>query len=183
MKSKTRNIIFSVAVIVVLIIIDQITKVLTRNYLADNPVVILDGVLSLTFVKNTGAAWGIFKNHTEILSIFSFVFSGIFFFLYTKLPETRRFKPLRIISIFVIAGAIGNGYDRLFFKYVTDFISFDLIHFPVFNVADCYITVCMILMVILILFYYKDEDFDFLKKKKNDEKEEKISEDNEEIKE
>ena len=67
-----------------------------------------------------------------------------------------------------VAGAVGNGIDRLFMGYVTDFISFDLINFPVFNIADCYITVCMFLMVILILFYYKDEDFTFLKRKKAD---------------
>lgn len=168
MKTKTRRNIFALVAIAILITLDQISKVWTRNYISNNPIIIWDGVLSLSFVKNTGAAWGIFRNHTEILSIFSFVFSVLFFYLYTKLPDTKRFKALRYIFIFVIAGAVGNGIDRLFWGYVTDFISFDLINFPVFNIADCYITVCMFLMVILILFYYKDEDFTFLKRKKAD---------------
>ena len=63
------------------------------------------------------------------------------------------------------AGAIGNFIDRITQKYVVDFISFVLIHFPVFNVADIYVTVAVIAAFLLILFFYKEEDFDMLLKK------------------
>ena len=96
MKTKTRRIIFALVAIAILITLDQISKVWTRNYISYNPIIIWDGVLSLSFVKNTGAAWGIFRNHTEILSIFSFVFSVLFFYLYTKLPDTKRRWIIRL---------------------------------------------------------------------------------------
>lgn len=61
--------------------------------------------------------------------------------------------------------------DRVRLHYVVDFIYFSLIDFPIFNVADIYVTVSMILLLILVLFYYKEEDFSFLSWKKNKEQE------------
>ena len=66
----------------------------------------------------------------------------------------------------ITAGGIGNLIDRVRLNYVVDFIYFSLIDFPVFNVADIYVTVSMFLLLILVLFYYKDEDFQFLKWKR-----------------
>ena len=64
-----------------------------------------------------------------------------------------------------MAGAIGNMIDRAVRGYVVDFFYFRLIDFPIFNVADIYVTVTMILLLILILFYYKEEDLEFLSRK------------------
>lgn len=61
--------------------------------------------------------------------------------------------------------------DRMRLNYVVDFIYFSPIDFPIFNVADIYVTVSMILLLILVLFYYKEEDFNFLKWKKDNERE------------
>ena len=66
----------------------------------------------------------------------------------------------------VTAGGLGNLIDRVRLNYVVDFIYFSLIAFPVFNVADIYVTTSMILLFIAVLFYYKDEDFQFLKWKR-----------------
>lgn len=75
---------------------------------------------------------------------------------------------LRICSILLIAGAVGNLIDRVRLNYVIDFFYFKLIDFPIFNVADCYVVVACIIFAFLILFYYKeDSDFDFLRKQKN----------------
>jgi signal peptidase II len=64
----------------------------------------------------------------------------------------------------IFAGAIGNMIDRAFRGYVIDFIYVECINFPVFNVADCYITIATAVLFILFLFVYKQEDdFDFLK--------------------
>jgi signal peptidase II len=76
----------------------------------------------------------------------------------------KKFNLLKVIMDFIMAGAIGNLIDRIFIGYVTDFIYVELIDFPVFNIADSYITVAAFLLVILSLFYYKDEDFAFLEK-------------------
>ena len=64
------------------------------------------------------------------------------------------------VLIFFIAGAIGNLIDRICNKYVIDFLYFKLINFPIFNVADIYVTCAAFAMMALGLFYYKDEDID-----------------------
>lgn len=61
--------------------------------------------------------------------------------------------------------------DRVRLDYVVDFIYFSPIDFPIFNVADIYVTVSMLLLLVLVMFYYKEEDFDFLKWKQNKEQE------------
>ena len=81
--------------------------------------------------------------------------------------EYKRLRSMKIITVFVIAGAIGNLIDRIRLKYVVDFLYFELIDFPVFNVADCYITVSMFLILLLVIFYYKDEDYNLIWPKKS----------------
>ena len=69
------------------------------------------------------------------------------------------------------AGGLGNFIDRLFLGYVRDFLYFKLIDFPVFNVADSYVTIGLIILIILIMFVYNEKDFGFLPfvKDKNNE--------------
>ena len=64
------------------------------------------------------------------------------------------------ICILFFAGALGNFIDRVFRNYVVDFFYFKLIDFPVFNVADIYVTVGTFILAFLLLFYYKEEDLD-----------------------
>ena len=71
-----------------------------------------------------------------------------------------RFLPLQVCGVLVFAGAWGNCIDRLSHGYVIDFFYFILIDFPIFNVADIYVTVAAFVLVILLLFYYKEEDLD-----------------------
>ena len=69
----------------------------------------------------------------------------------------------------LIAGALGNIIDRIRFDYVVDFISFVLIHYPIFNVADCYIVVAAVMLFLLFMFVYKEEDLEFLSFRKKAE--------------
>ena len=74
----------------------------------------------------------------------------------------------------IIGGALANMVDRAYNGFVVDFLDFywDIYHYPVFNVADCYVTVSVALLIILILFVYKEDDFGFLKlSKKGDNNE------------
>ena len=92
--------------------------------------------------------------------------AAVFYVLF-KMPPAGKYLPLRILVVLIGAGAIGNVIDRIAFSYVRDFIYFSLIDFPVFNVADIYVTCATILLALTILFYYKDDhDFDFLYRKK-----------------
>ena len=79
------------------------------------------------------------------------------FFIY-RLPFTKRNIPLLLNAILLGSGAIGNFIDRIFLGYVRDFIYFKWINFPVFNIADIYVTVGIGLFAILIFFVYKDEE-------------------------
>ena len=90
------------------------------------------------------------------------IFLVIVVILYHNIPLAKRFTPIRIVAVLIVAGAIGNMIDRVVHQYVIDFFYFKLINFPIFNVADIYVTVTMILLLILILFFYKEEDLDFL---------------------
>lgn len=101
---------------------------------------------------------------------------------YFKIPKEKKYIPIKIITILITAGAIGNLIDRIFLGYVVDFIYFELINFPLFNIADSYITVASIALLIFTLFIYKDEDLMFVYKifsrKKADVPENMVDNDN-----
>lgn len=150
--------------------LDQWTKLLAVRFLKDkSPVVLIKGVFELTYLENRGAAFGLFQNQRiPFLVLTVFVMAGIFY-VYVRIPKCRRFLPVRIISAGLLSGAAGNMIDRLFHGYVVDFFYFRLIDFPVFNVADIYVTVSMAVLVIVWIFYYKEEEFDFLFGRKDDQ--------------
>lgn len=152
-----------------LVSIDQFTKSLViRDLSGGREIVVLDGVFKIVSSKNTGAVWGIFSGKTDILSIVTVIILAAVLFLYFRIPwKNKKFRALKILCIFLTSGAIGNLIDRISLKYVVDFLYFELIDFPVFNIADCYITMSMILVIILVIFYYKDEDFEQLWPKKS----------------
>lgn len=150
-------------IVLVIIAADQLTKVWARNTLADHSIIMWDKVFAFRLVYNTGGPWGMLGNHTIVLTILSaLIFIGILV-LYVKMPNVKRMLPLRLCVALICAGAIGNMIDRIWFQKVTDMISFDLINFPVFNVADTSVVCGCILAVLLTIFYYKDEDFQWKK--------------------
>ena len=89
-------------------------------------------------------------------------------YVYFKLPWEKRFLPLRAVAMFIAGGAVGNMIDRVALGYVVDFFYFELIDFPIFNVADIYVTCATIVLALLILFYYKEEELDCLFPKKKE---------------
>ena len=154
-----------IPLVAVLIIIDQITKRIAVNVLADGlRIPLINGVLEFTFVQNRGAAFGIMQNALPFFVVITLSALCVITYFLLHIPSQKRYLPLRICLCFIAAGAIGNFIDRLRLSYVRDFIYFSLIDFPVFNVADIYITCATILLVLLMLFYYRDEDdFSLLK--------------------
>ncbi len=158
------------AICVVLgIFLDQLTKSLVVTYLdGRDPIVLIPDVLELKYLENRGAAFGMFQNMQWIFVVFSLVVSALVIFLYWRIPAgkqeagKRSFIPLRICLVVLLAGAVGNCVDRLRLGYVVDFIYFKLINFPVFNVADIFVTTSVFLLIVLLIFYYKEEDLDIL---------------------
>lgn len=153
--------------VLLLVIFDQFTKFLAKGHLeGKDPFIVIKNVFQLCYLENTGAAFGIFQNQIAVFAAITIVTLGVILFFYQRIPVTKRYMPIRWTLIFISAGAIGNLIDRIRFNYVVDFFYFELIDFPIFNVADCYVTVSAFVLAILFLFYYKEEDFDFLNKKK-----------------
>ncbi len=91
-------------------------------------------------------------------------------YIVIRMPVTKRYLPMYIVCTMLVSGAIGNFIDRVRLGYVRDFIYFKLINFPVFNVADCYVTISVAIFIVLILFVYKENEFDFLSFKKKADK-------------
>jgi signal peptidase II len=167
MKSKKIYYSFFIIYVIMLIIVDQLTKYIVRVNLADGDLNIIPGVLQLHLLFNTGAAFSILTGKTLFFYILTPIVACVIIVFFLKLPLKKKYQPMAFCLATLVAGAFGNYIDRLAFGKVTDFIYFSLINFPVFNVADIYVTLSVIFMLILILFKYKDEDLSkWLKKKK-----------------
>jgi signal peptidase II len=133
------------------ILIDQLSKLLiVGNLDLNNEVTIIPSFFSLMYIRNTGAAWGMFSNGTILLAIFSLVF--LIFTLKYVFSKKRSNLEIIIISM-LYGGIIGNLIDRLFRNYVVDFLSFNIFgyNFPIFNIADCYIVISIGLIILLMI--------------------------------
>lgn len=152
----------------VLVWFDQFTKAMAVRHLSDGPFVIWEGVFKLVSHTNSGAVWGILSGKTLFLAVFTVIVLGLMIFMFIKIDwQYKRLRAIKLILMFVAAGAVGNLIDRIRLGYVIDFLYFELIDFPVFNVADCYITVSMFVMLLLVIFFYKDEDYNLIWPKKS----------------
>lgn len=159
MKQRIKHLIY----FIILLAIDQASKYWARINLRKNgPISILPGVLKLQYHENTGAVWGILTGKTAMLSVITVILSILLVFLYFQIPKDKKYRPIQIIWVFILAGAVGNFIDRISLKYVVDFIYFELIDFPIFNIADSYLTVSCFLLLFLGIFYYKDKDLEFI---------------------
>ncbi|MBQ2287364.1 MAG: signal peptidase II [Lachnospiraceae bacterium] len=158
---------------IVLVLFDQWTKLMVLTHIKPiSSVSLIRGVLSFTYHENRGAVWGIMQGQIPVLIVTTIVILAVVLFIYFKIPDSRKYIWLRIVSVLLISGAIGNFIDRIFRHYVVDFIYFELINFPIFNVADIYVCVAAGLLILVSLIVYKeDSDFDFLNFKKGEKHE------------
>lgn len=163
--SKCRSRITGFLTFLLLVVLDQCTKRLAVAHLKDQePMVIIENVFQLRYLENRGAAFGILQGQRIAFIVITLIVIAAVFYCYWNIPYTCRFRLLRIIMVFICAGAIGNCIDRSVQGYVVDFFYFILIDFPIFNVADIYVTCAAVALVLTILFYYKEEDLDHMMK-------------------
>lgn len=152
---------------VILIIFDQWTKALAVEHLMNQkPLVLIPGVFQLHYLENRGAAFGMLQGQRFFFVVIAILVLAAITYIYFKLPWQKHFHYLRAVGIFVAAGAVGNLIDRVSLGYVVDFFYFELINFPIFNVADIYVTCATFVLAFLILFYYKEEELECLFPKK-----------------
>ena len=169
-KKKVFGLLFYIIGIVILTELDQITKALAESRLMGKPdFKIFGDAFVFSYLRNSGAAWGMLSGKINLFLIFTVIVVLIITYVVINMPVIKKYVPLLITCTLLVSGAVGNFIDRVRFGYVRDFIYFKLINFPVFNVADCYVTVSVVLLIILIFFVYKEDDFTFLKisKKEN----------------
>lgn len=141
----------------VLVALDQGTKMLAVEHLTKESIPLIDGVFELTYVQNTGAAFGLLKNQRWIfMSITAVVMVVLLVVLMSG--RFRRYRLANIAGTLILAGGIGNMIDRVVHGYVVDFLYFRLINFPVFNVADCYVVIGAALLLVFFFFFYKEEN-------------------------
>ena len=157
-RNKGIHLVFA-ALFILLTAADRITKNLASAHLMQGDKVLIPGVLSLHYLENRGAAWGIFQNAFWLFFIITIIVVGIMVIFYARIPFEKKYYLLRFTIIMLTAGAIGNFIDRAVWHYVVDFIYFEWINFPVFNVADCYVCISAVLLVYCLIFKYKDDDF------------------------
>lgn len=142
--------------IALLVAIDQIIKLLVLEHLKPiGSLPLIDDIVQLNYAENTGAAFGSFSAHTDILSIFTFVVILIgFLYLFIK---KRKVDVEYVCISLILAGGIGNLIDRIFRGYVVDYIEPLFINFAIFNFADILVTCSSVVLVIWLLYeIYRD---------------------------
>lgn len=159
--TRYKHYLIAILGIVILTCLDQLTKHIAVLKLKENqPYVIIKNVFQLEYLENRGAAFGLFQNQRTFFFISVIIISIVVILFYLLVPMEHRFLPLRLCAVCIMAGAWGNCIDRIRLNYVVDFFYFKLIDFPIFNVADIYVTVSTFALVLLICFYYKEEDLE-----------------------
>lgn len=154
-----------------LVVLDQLSKYVAYVCLkGKNDFIIIKDVLHLHYLDggNKGAAWGMLSGKIILFIIFTLI-ASFFICLFIRnsisLYNHSHNKSIKILCVFLsvlLSGAIGNLIDRVVHGYVIDFIYFKLINFPIFNIADCYVTVSCVVIILICLFKINEEDFNEL---------------------
>lgn len=151
------TVIMSLLAVCVMVLVDQVVKYWAITMLAPvGSIPLIPGVVQLTYVENRGAAFSILENQIWLFVLLAIVIvCGIVYVLHTN----RIQHILGKFSLLVIsAGAVGNAIDRVLHQYVVDMIEVLFVQFPVFNIADIYVTVGVALFAVYYLFLHKDAD-------------------------
>lgn len=135
----------------IVFILDQISKAIISTYMTLNSSIkIFEKFFYLTYINNTGASWGILKDNRYLLIILSLIAIII---LIRYINSFKNTKMNKLGLGFVLGGILGNLADRVLYGYVKDFFDFYIFNydFPIFNIADIFIVIGVILLIISIL--------------------------------
>lgn len=144
---------------IILIFLDQYTKYLAVRFLKPRGyVTLIKGVLELRYLENRGAAFGILQNRQWVFIVFAIACIIVCVWYGFKLALSGSHTAMRVCLAFLAAGAAGNLIDRVARGFVVDYIYVSLINFPIFNLADTYVSLSTVALIILVLFFYKDDE-------------------------
>lgn len=141
--------------ILVIVALDQISKYATVASIAmGGRVEAIPGLFHFTYVRNTGAAFSTLQGQRWLFIVIYALF--LLFFLWMILKKPLPFTKLEYWAMAaILGGGLGNLIDRIRLGYVVDMICTDFITFPVFNVADCFVTCGAILLFVHLIFWNK----------------------------
>jgi len=142
------------------VIADRLTKHLAVRYLMPiGSAKVLDGIFNLTYVENSGVAFGMLQNMHYIIVPVNIAIVSLCIWLMLKAHKNNR-KLFAFSLNLIIAGATGNIIDKILYGYVVDFLELAFIDFPVFNLADVFVCTGAVLAALIILFTKDGDLFD-----------------------
>ncbi len=163
MNGRFKRITIDILLFTVLLAADRVSKIWAVAKLKDNaPVPIIKNVLELYYLPNgnTGAAFGILSGHRILFLAIAVIVVLVISYLVYNMPADPKYKTVEILLVFIAAGGVGNMIDRVIQNYVVDFIYISCINFPIFNVADMYVSVCTVILAIILLFRFGESDYE-----------------------
>ncbi len=131
-KSTIKKIILLIILTILLLLIDQVSKII----ITEKNINLIPNLLSLSYTKNKGIA---FSTNLKMYYIIIISVLLIFAIIYGIIKSFKENK-IPYILVLILAGALGNIIDRVFRGYVIDFIEIKLFNFPIFNIADIFVT-------------------------------------------
>lgn len=147
---SVKNFLLYAVLFAAMLTIDLFTKFMVLKYFRVGvSVSIIEGFLNFTYVRNSGAAFGIFRDNPIVLAVFSVVIIVGITAAMIKFKPKNELVKMSVCMIF--AGAVGNFVDRIRFGYVVDFIDVNLFDFPIFNMADCFVCIGTFMLAMYLL--------------------------------
>ena len=163
---------FGLLIALGVVIIDQLTKYIANTneiLLSGDKIMFIKHILSFKLAYNKGAAWSILTGKKFFLVSISLIASVLVIYLIIKNVDFKKNILLSCAFTLIASGAIGNLIDRAFYEEgVIDFLCFEFIDFPIFNVADSCLTVGAVILMVYVVFFYKEPE-------KKDEKAENVN--------
>ncbi|WP_311481342.1 signal peptidase II [uncultured Anaerococcus sp.] len=143
-----------ILIVIIGLVLDRLSKVYAVKNFIESP--IQGSIINLTYLENRGAAFGILQDKRLFFLLITIAIVCYLLYYFYKSYKTNP-MILNISLSMIISGALGNFYDRFVNGYVVDFIEFSFFSFPIFNVADIFVSIGCALMIIYIIFHYEDK--------------------------
>ncbi|USS87510.1 signal peptidase II [Fructilactobacillus hinvesii] len=148
-KAPTRLLIGMLIVTMGLIVLDQVVKQFVRSQVPSGESrTVIPHLLSITNITNSGAAWSFLAGNSWLFILIAIGAAAIFLYLMYK--EQNNSWIMGCLGL-MLAGTIGNLVDRIVYGAVTDFVQLDFMQFPIFNLADCYLTLGVGLILVRLI--------------------------------
>ena len=163
MSARAKRITYDILLFAILLIADRVSKSWAVSRLKDKDAIpIIRNIVEFHYLPNgnTGAAFGILSGHRILFLVIALIVVIVIAYLVFFMPQDKKYKCIEILLVFVAAGGVGNMIDRFVQNYVIDFIYISCINFPIFNVADMYVSVCTVILAVILLFRFRESDYE-----------------------